>query len=424
MLCFFIALFFAVGSAFGFTESSDFVFSHSITNPISNNPNTQFGYGIAIGQSGLEMYAADFASAKLYYFIRSAHSASFVQSYALPIPVYGTSYPITADDELTVMVYVSNKTLVIYNLAEGGAQEIALVGELPATSAAVSGDGQWIVVGRPSRNAGVGEFEVYRKGAVSWSSYQSGIQISSIPGNTGFGTSVAISGDGTTVAAVHDSVTPDQRVWIFKRSGVSLFTQFQTLEYASPTDYMHGRNMNFQVPSMDFTFDGNMFVYGAPLESGSGILCLWKFQPASNIYQYAQEFFPETLNPVSTTPGSSRSVQISPDGEVICTQAFNGIAVYGKAYLGIFDQGMLFSDQQLQPISGMNPAIACSGSTIALADSSPTQSIRVLSRTVTQVPTPPTNQTAAPSRSSSTKPHSTTSSFLSILFTLAALLVF
>ena len=120
MLCFFIALFFAVGSAFGFTESSDFVFSHSITNPISNNPNTQFGYGIAIGQSGLEMYAADFASAKLYYFIRSAHSASFVQSYALPIPVYGTSYPITADDELTVMVYVSNKTLVIYNLAEEG----------------------------------------------------------------------------------------------------------------------------------------------------------------------------------------------------------------------------------------------------------------------------------------------------------------
>jgi FG-GAP repeat protein len=144
------------------------------------------------------------------------------------------------------------------------------------TSIALSGDGNTLAVGAPMKANQVGAGYVFVRSGGTWSQ-QTSVTASNAQAGDRFGWSVAISGDGNTLAvgapledggATGVGGTPDEgsldsgAVYLFARSG-SAWSQ-QTYVKASNTG--SGDNFGWSVA---LSGDGNTLSVGAPLEDGS-----------------------------------------------------------------------------------------------------------------------------------------------------------
>jgi hypothetical protein len=377
MFCLFLCIAVFIRFVVGLTFSNDFVNSHVISNPLDFT-NSTFGYGLVISDDGLDLYTVDYSNKKMYYYSRNHTSLEFEFVYQSTIPVYGNSYPIVGSNNVENLVYSTNDTVVFIDTIFGSIQQFRLSNEnVPSVS--ISNDGLWVVVGRTRRN----ELEVYRKVNSLWSLYQGGIR-TSINQVGGFGTSVAMNGDGSIIASVFSVTTLDSRVWLFKRNSLGSYTEFQILTYPDATDTRHGRNEGFQVPIIDISNDSMYIVWGAPYESNTGIILVWKQDPSTGLYSLYQILDPVNTNPISTDMLSSNSVQISSDGEVICANAFESLVIYGKSFLNVFTTGNLFDSQEIQDLPNKNPVVSCSGNTVGILDNGV---IRVRSLRSTMAPT-------------------------------------
>jgi hypothetical protein len=134
----------------------------------------------------------------------------------------GTGWAIAADDDLKsylisrpyVSVSQNNKTLchlstgLLYSLEQNpkntvGAIDLSLKDSLACSSAAMSSDGSLAVIGAPEKNSGGGGVFLFARGEGGWVASDKGIIISvfGLDGKNkgdGIGSSVALSGNGTT----------------------------------------------------------------------------------------------------------------------------------------------------------------------------------------------------------------------------------
>ena len=221
------------------------------------------------------------------------------------------------------------------------------------TSVAVSSDCGWAVAGVPTESRAV----VFRRSGV-W------VQFQVVAGERGFGTSVAINRNGSLFATVLSADVPDARVWVYSRSSET-FAEQRTLLYPDAMDTRHGRDQGPSLPSI--CFSDEFLVWGASYESATGVVLVWRLD--GSLHQIIN---PSLLNSPITLARSGRSVQISSDGEVICVQAFGGLAIYGKSYLGAYTAGsVVAAPSQL--------IVGCSGNTAAIMGYG---SVKVYSSTV------------------------------------------
>lgn len=338
-----LALFLCATLASGLTQYTDFVHSHEVASPAASN---WFGYGIVIAADGLSMATLDPNRSELYRYNRLSRSGIFNLSATVSVPATNITHPLTGCGNASILAFTANHSVVFIG---DSVQRIDLKN---ATSVSVSSDCMWAAVGVPSEN----RVSVYLRGSGGWAVHRS------IFGGQGFGTSVAINRNGSLVAAVN---SVDARVRVY--SGGELV---KSLLFPDAADVRHGRDDGPSLPSI--AFSDEYLVWGASHESSTGLVLVWKLD--GSLHQILN---PSNLSPTSTVARSGRSVQISPDGEVICAQAFGGMAIYGKSFFGAFTAGSIVAaPSQL--------VVGCSGNTAAVMGAG---SIKVFSSTATQAPT-------------------------------------
>lgn len=350
-----IALFLCSMLVSGLTQYTDFVHVNEVSNPAQS---ATFGYGIAVSEDGLGMATIDPNRGELYRYTRQSRSANFSLSGTVSVPTANITHPLTGCNNGSTLAFTANNSVVFIN---DRVQRLDLIN---STSVSVSGDCLWAVVGVPSENRIV----VFSKGS-AWAVFQS------ITGGRGFGTSVAINRNGSAIATVLSADVQDARVWIYSKTS-GAFSETRTLLYPDATDFRHGRDQGVSMPSIGFSDE--FLVWGASHESITGVVLVWKLDGSLH-----QILTPATLNPVSTVARSGRSVQISPKGEVICVQAFGGMAIYGKSFFGAFTTGSIVaSPSQL--------VVGCSDNTAVIMGYG---SIKVFSSTTTPAPTKSSSST-------------------------------
>jgi hypothetical protein len=154
----------------------------------------------------------------------------------------------------------------------------AAAGDRFGAAVAIAGDGQTFAVGAPSRNSQTGAAYVFVKQQGAWSE-QAIVTASNADAGDQFGWSVALSGDGNTLAVAAYSerscatgIDGDQTsnscpagaVYVFVRTGTA-WTQ-QAYVKASNTTYTNGYSRVFG-QGLALSADGNTLAVGDPAES-------------------------------------------------------------------------------------------------------------------------------------------------------------
>jgi hypothetical protein len=134
---------------------------------------------------------------------------------------------------------------------------------LQGRSVALSADGNTAAVGGPGDNAGRGAVWIFTRSGGVWT--QQGAKLAD-PGalpNTSLGTSVALSADGSTVAAGGPNDNGTGAVWVFTRSGGAWAQQGGTL-----TDAVAG---SAEGVSVALSGDGNIALIGGLNTEGASV---------------------------------------------------------------------------------------------------------------------------------------------------------
>jgi hypothetical protein len=214
-------------------------------------PNDVFGYSVALsGDGSTAVVGAEGKNNRTgaaYVFVRSGtawtQQAELTARDATPGATFGLAVAL-AEDGSTVLVgaaYKNNNTGAAYVFARSGSswtQQAKLTArdaaqnDLFGGSVALAGDGSTAVVGAWGKNTGSGAAYAFARSGVTWMQ-QAELIASDAATDDGFGSSVAVAGDGSTALVG----TPDKSsgagnasgaAYVFVRSGSS-WTQQQEL---------------------------------------------------------------------------------------------------------------------------------------------------------------------------------------------------
>jgi hypothetical protein len=127
------------------------------------------------------------------------------------------------------------------------------------TSVALSGDGNTAVIGAPADNGEAGAVWVFTRSGSTWTQQGEKLTPKNEIGNAGFGTSVALAGDGNTalIGAPHNNGEVGA-AWVFERSA-STWKQRHKL-------VGKGRKELFGI-SVSLAGDGNTALVGSPSDA-------------------------------------------------------------------------------------------------------------------------------------------------------------
>jgi hypothetical protein len=175
------------------------------------------------------------------------------------------------------------------------------------TSVALSADGNTAIVGGPGDNAGVGAAWIFTRSGGAWSQQQKLVG-SSPSGASQQGVSVAISADGNTVAMGGDMDNANAgAVWIFTRSGGTWTQQGAKLVGTGST------GVALQGVSVALSGDGNTLASGGSSDN-TGIGAVWIFTRGGGTWtQQGGKLVPQ--DNVGNS-GFGFSVSLSHDGSI------------------------------------------------------------------------------------------------------------
>jgi hypothetical protein len=138
-------------------------------------------------------------------------------------------------------------------------------GSYEGTSVAVSGDGTTVIVGGPKGNNFQGAAWVYTRGALNWVQQGSVLVGTGAAGPAYQGSSVSLSADGNTaLVGGYGDNNFSGAAWVFTRSG-GVWSQ-QGAKLSSP-GALGGANQGM---SVSLSSDGNSAIIGAPADVGAG----------------------------------------------------------------------------------------------------------------------------------------------------------
>jgi hypothetical protein len=127
-------------------------------------------------------------------------------------------------------------------------------------SVALSGNGEIALVGGPSTGDGVGGVWVFRRSGREWTQQGSVLEGSGEAGQSAFGSSLAISANGTVVLIGEPFASGGGAAWVFKRSGSTWTQQHQTLTGAQEGEVSDGDFGS----SVALSADGKVALIGGP----------------------------------------------------------------------------------------------------------------------------------------------------------------
>lgn len=199
------------------------------------------------------------------------------------------------------------------------------------TSVALSGDATTLAAGRLI-GGGSAAVEVFTRSGSTWS-HQSGIAPSDTTGRSAFGNSVALSTDGNTLvvgSAVHDTTVGTQRgaAYVYTRSGATWTQQVKLYDTA-------GGSLDYYGASVAISGDGSVVLVGAPDADNAG-----SQSGAVFVYEgHGTWALTHTLLGSDTTGSDhiGHTVAVSRDGDWIIagapTDTNSGGASAGSAYI-------------------------------------------------------------------------------------------
>ena len=247
--------------------------------------------------------------------------------------VSGTRLQIVVDDEnaaypLTIDPFVAPTTAPVATLVDPAPILVGEGGDGFGNVVALSGDGQTALVAAPEANSGDGAVYLYKESGGSWPSSATAT-FSGAPGAEGFfGTSLALSADGSTVLI--GAPSGDGAVYLYSEpSGgwptTPISTSAATFGFAAASG--SGEELG---QSVALSSDGEVALLGAPgYDSSDGAAYLYTGSGATWSLS-------GTLDGVAGAQGSfGAAVALSPDGSQALVGAYDGGVDFGDgaAYL-------------------------------------------------------------------------------------------
>jgi hypothetical protein len=232
----------------------------------------------------------------------------------------------------TGVVLVYNRTNGVWNQGASIYPNPAVTNSSFGDSVAISSNGVISVVGNTGPASGTGNITMYNNSTKVVS--PTSAQLSGITAGAAFGLSVALSSDGTTVAASAPADTTNTgKVLIFTFNGTNLTLQ-QTLTGSSTNSYF-GRGISL-------SSDGNMLAVGAHYEGSSEIGAVYIYTRSNSIWMLQSKILGNVGN-ANTYFG--RKVTLSSDGTMLSVGA-EGHNVIGASYVYIYSGGIwkLYTD--------------------------------------------------------------------------------
>jgi hypothetical protein len=194
------------------------------------------------------------------------------------------------------------------------------------TSVALSGDGTTALIGAPDDNTtGVGAAWVFTLSNGVWTQ-QAKLTQSDDSGNIGFGASVALSGDGNTalIGASKNLGLEARAAWVFTRSG-STWTQQAEITDPLPSDGRYDLFGN----SVALSGDGNTALIGASKNLGLEARAAWVFTRSGSTWTQQAEIT-DPLPSDGRDDLFGNSVALSGDGN---TALIGGLGTGGAAWV-------------------------------------------------------------------------------------------
>lgn len=220
----------------------------------------------------------------------------------------------------------------------------------------ISADGNTAVVAAPAHNSNYGCVLIYVRSGSSWVQQGGTLTGSPITGTTPrFGASVAISGDGNTVAIGCDDLTNSTRgaVFIWTRSG-STWTQQAKLVGTGAV------GLSLQGQSVAMSADGNTVITGGYFDNN--------FVGATWVFTRSGTTWSEQAKLVGTgNSGQSRqgyALDISGDGNTVAVGGYNDNGAVGKTW--VFTRSGSSWSQQAALVGTGNIGTSQQGSSVAL----------------------------------------------------------
>jgi Fibronectin type III domain len=170
----------------------------------------------------------------------------------------GARYPVRVDP------FVQQGTLP-------GPNEIYDVPNEFITSIALSADGNTVLVGARSLNEHTGGAWVFTRSGEIWTQQGPELGVSELSGPAEFGTSVALSADGSTALI---GAPRDDTAWVFTRSGETWTHNGQKLSGDPGSEFG---------VSVALSADGSTALIGAPLDEG-GLGAAWVFIQSDGVW--------------------------------------------------------------------------------------------------------------------------------------------
>ncbi len=248
----------------------------------------------------------------------------------------GGSFILTASDPCRVLRFVGTKWITdigstssnvtsFYPSAQQGSKLVgtgATSGSQQGYAVAISADGGTIAVGANQDNGGAGAAWVFTLSGTTWT--QQGPKMTGVggTGNSAFGSSVALSADGNTLAV---GGTQDNggvgAVWIFTRSN-STWSQ-----PIMKTGTGNSGNPNFGIVAL--SADGNTLAVGGASDNGNSG-ALWFFTRTNGTWT-------QQNNKVTGTGQMGQTITISADGNTVAAGGTTDNSNVGATWVWVRD---------------------------------------------------------------------------------------
>jgi hypothetical protein len=227
------------------------------------------------------------------------------------------------------------------------------------TSVALSADGNTLAVGAPNNNAGIGATWIFIRSGSTWTQQAQLVGIGT-SGDSNQGASVALSGDGNTLAVGGPtdglSSGPSGATWIFIRSG-SAWTQQAKLVGAG---YATTRRSTGQGYSVSLSVDGNTLATG-DIDDNSQDGATWIFVRSSTVW--TQQGNKLTQSQGGALEGYAES--LSANGNILAVGAPGFSSSAGGVFIYYRYQGIWNLLQQITATGGVGTSSL--GSSVSLS---------------------------------------------------------
>jgi hypothetical protein len=264
--------------------------------PTGLGSNGQFGYSVALSSNGDEaIVGADSANNNV--------GAAYIYTYDSNTGIWGSPVSLTVPSGASVLGY----------------------------SVALSSDGTLALVGAPGNftapfPTGAGEAYVYTYSGGSWSAPVTLTVPSNLASNSGFGASVALSGNGEVALIGASQADTAGEAYVYTYSGGSWSSP---ITLALPSNLAFGSEFGF---SASLSSDGTVAIVGAPhTDNAEGAAYVYTYDTTTGTWGS-----PVALTVPSGTSGFGSSAALSSDGAVALVGASTS-DTGGAAYVYTYD---------------------------------------------------------------------------------------